>query len=123
MLSAIAAAADAGWTDETTQAASPETVPDSGDQAGAAEAQANLREMFDDFNFQVSDQNILAGLIGDLWRDTIEQSRLAPDAPDSITLRLRMFSQMTFLVDLLEQRARHQEGQFEALFEAWMKAR
>ena len=90
--------------------------------AGPA-ARSDLRELFDDFNFQVSDQNVFAGLIGDLWRDTIEQGRLAPDDPDSITLRLRMFSQMTFLIDLLEQRARDQQVQFEALFEAWMKAR
>lgn len=123
MLSAIAAAAAIGWTDEFTEEPLPNVAPDSGDQNVAAEARANLREMFDDFNFGASDQNVLAGLIGDLWRDFTEQGRLVPDDPGSIMLRLRMFSQMTFLVDLLEQRARHQEGQFEALFEAWMKAR
>lgn len=123
MLSAIAAAAATGWTDEMTEEPLPGVAPHSGEQTGAAEARADLREMFDDFNFATSDQHVLAGLIGDLWRDLTEQGKLVPDEPGAIMLRLRMFSQMTFLVDLLEQRARHQEGQFEALFEAWMKAR
>lgn len=123
MLSAVAAAAATGWTDEITEEPLPGAALDSDEQTGTAEARADLREMFDDFNFGTSDQHILAGLIGDLWRDVIEEGRLVPDDPGSIMLRLRMFGQMTFLVDLLEQRARHQEGQFEALFEAWMKAR